>query len=240
MVVFIDYNKLTENIGIFKHYVLSNEEKRGVHSDTFSFTEPGSWLYDQEYYKYQVYTKTFSTMDYMTWEEKEIGSGRIAKSVQKAVNCCGNDNNLINRYNKMHFNNQYTDQTDFIALDRAFFDLYCGNDDQKAFNKLTEIFGRRYDIIAFLFFIRNPDIYLPISPDNFDKGFERLGIRFSTSHNCSWNNYSAYNEIFREIQAVLNESLPLRTPASLLDTHSFVWIVSHDFYGWTPDAQQNQ
>ncbi len=236
MVILVDYNKLAENVDVFTKYVKYNEEIRGVYADTFSFTEPGSWLYEQEHYKHEVYTKTVAVMDLISWQEHEIGSGKIAKSVQKAINCCGNNNNLINRYNKMHFNNQYTDQTDYQTLDRIFFNLYRGCDDKRAFNKLTGIFGRRYDIIAFLFFIKDPDTYMPISPDNFDRGFERLGIRFMTSHNCSWENYTGYLEIIKEIQVVLNDQLPLRSPASLLDAHSFVWIVSHDFYGWRQDA----
>lgn len=90
----------------------------------------------------------------MSWHEKEIGLGRIAKAVQEAVNCTGNDNNLIDRFQKTHFNNQFNQRLDYKVLDRAFYDLYRGSDDKMAFDELTGILGKKYDILAFLFFFR--------------------------------------------------------------------------------------
>ncbi len=65
-----------------------------------------------------------------------MGFGRIARAVQEAVNCTGNGNNLIDRFQKTHFNNQFNNQPDYQMLNRVFYDLYRGSDDKKAFNEL--------------------------------------------------------------------------------------------------------
>jgi 5-methylcytosine-specific restriction endonuclease McrA len=156
---------------------------------------------------------------------------------QEAVSCTGSDNNLINRYNKKNFNDKFNGQPDYQVLDRAFYDLYRGNNDRKAFDELTAIFGGRYDIIAFLLFIKNPYCYLPIRSKCFDKGFSKLEIDYKTAYKCSWDNYIGYVEIIREIQEVLNDLLPLRPQASLIDAHSFVWIVSNNYYEWEPEEK---
>lgn len=230
-----DYDTLVECILKFENCVKANDAQLGFYASTISFSDPGSWLREQEYYKREVYTKTTTSMNCMSWNEEEIGFGRIAKAVQEAVNCTGNDNNLIDRFQKTHFNNQFNKQPDYQVLDKAFYDLYRGSDDKKAFDELTGIFGRKYDIIAFLFFIKNPECYLPIHSRNFDEGFSRLGIDYKTERRCSWDNYIGYVGVIREIQQAINELLPMESPASLLDAHSFVWIVRNDYYKWMPD-----
>ena len=157
-----DYEMLAENILKFENCVKTNDVKLEFHADTISFSNSGSWLREQEYYKREVCIKTMTSMDCMSWRVEEVGAGRIAKAVQEAVECTGNDNNLINRYQKMHFYNQFDQQPDYQVLDRTFYNLYQGSDDKKVFDELTEIFGRKYDIITFLFLVKNPDCYLPI------------------------------------------------------------------------------
>lgn len=232
-----DYNTLAKSIINFEYCVKFNDAQQGFHSDYISFSDSGSWLRDLEYYKQEVYTIATTTMCCMNWHEDEIGTGRIAKSVQNAVNHDKGKNNLIDRHQKTHFNNQFIINHDFPALDRAFYDLYRGTNDRKAFDELTAIFSRKYDLIAFLFFIKNPERYLPIHSKDFEEGFSKLGIQYKMQRRCTWDNYLGFIDIVREIQGALNDLLPMETPATLLDAHSFVWTVLNDFWGWTPDSE---
>ena len=49
-------------------------------------------------------------------------------------------------------------------LERCLFGLYRESQEAESFSGLTEIFGRRYPLIAYLFFLKDRDKYLPIAP----------------------------------------------------------------------------
>ena len=53
-------------------------------------------------------------------------------------------------------------------------------------------FGAKYDLLAYLFFIKDCSRFLPIRAKEFDKRFELLGVDFKTSFKCSWENYAQY------------------------------------------------
>lgn len=106
--------------------------------------------------------------------------------------------------------------------ERALFSLYCGNDEKTAFDNLTDVFGKKYDLIAFLFFIYNSNRFLLLSPKNFDERFEKIGIDFTTKFNCTWENYNKFLNIIRTIKYELCEYLDY--DFTLLDAHSFVWM----------------
>jgi hypothetical protein len=67
---------------------------------------------------------------------------------------------------------------------------------------------------------------MPISQTQFDKIFETLGIAFKSSHNCTWVNYSDYNEIIKQFRKHLSQRFQ---NVSLLDAHSFLWIYGFQF-----------
>lgn len=103
-----------------------------------------------------------------------------------------------------------------------------------------DIFGAKYDTIAFLFFIKNDTCFLPISTGHFDKGFELLGIDFSTSRKCSWDNYKGFINIINDIRELIEETLNIKGILRLIDAHSFVWIIQQDrFINWKPDREQS-
>lgn len=228
-----DFDTLAEIILRFEAFVRAKDTQSGFFSDVISFSDSGAWLHDEEYYKRDIYTKIMAAMNCMSWDDKEIGSGKIAKSVHDAIKCAGKDSNLVDWRNILKFNDKFDNQgtkPDYQVLDRVFYNLYRGNDDKTAFEELTKIFGKSYDVIAFLFFIKNPDCYLPIRSRSIDKGLSRLGINYKTAYRCSWENYIGYVEVLSAIQEALNDLLPMRSPASLLDAHSFVWIIQNEEY----------
>ncbi len=101
--------------------------------------------------------------------------------------------------------------------------MYRDTDDKKTFEKLVNIFGHKYPIIAYLFFLKDKKQYMPIAPTYFDKAFKTLGINLITSHKCSWDNYQVYNAALENIRLLITEKL--QTETSLLDAHSFTWML---------------
>ena len=110
-----------------------------------------------------------------------------------------------------------------IIYEKDLFNLYRESDDKKSFEKLVNIFGHKYPIVAYLFFLRDKNQYMPIAPTYFDKAFEMLGIKLITSHKCSWDNYQAYNNALGNIRILITEKL--QEEISLLDAHSFTWML---------------
>lgn len=66
--------------------------------------------------------------------------------------------------------------------------------------------------------------YLPIAPSYFDRAFTILGADFKTSKRCSWENYSTYIDLINELKHMLAKVLS--SDVTLLDAHSFAWILS--------------
>jgi len=75
---------------------------------------------------------------------------------------------------------------------------------------------------------------MPIAPTYFDKAFEMLGASFVTSKKCSWENYSTYNDLLLETKDLLSGKLP---DVSLLDAHSFAWMLSTKLAGKTEPSE---
>ena len=88
-------------------------------------------------------------------------------------------------------------------------------------------------MFAYLFFVKDKNKYLPASPNNFDRCFAQMNVNFKMSYNCSWDNYSEFISIIRETQEELPKLMKIAHELSLLDSHSFVWIVGEEgFINW--------
>jgi len=93
-----------------------------------------------------------------------------------------------------------------------------------AFNALVDV-GLDYQFIAYLFFIKDSKRFVPISQEKFDFIFEQLGIvDFRTRNNLSWENYNKYCELIKVVRDFLKSKSGSST---LLDAHSFLWILSN-------------
>ena len=108
--------------------------------------------------------------------------------------------------------------------------------DENAFNKFYEI-GFSYQLIAYLFFIKNHQKYMPISQEQFDKIFYSLEIDFKTSHNRSWENYLEFNDIIKQFKKQLAKKFQ---NVELLDAHSFLWIYGFQFENLEEKSNNNQ
>lgn len=99
-----------------------------------------------------------------------------------------------------------------------------GTADIEAFESLRAVVGDRYDLLAYLFFLKDSNRFMPIATTTFDQAFQLLGINFRTARKCSWENYVLYTEILTQIQKALREIAELED-VRLIDAHSFCWML---------------
>lgn len=83
----------------------------------------------------------------------------------------------------------------------------------------------KYPLLAYIFYLKDIDRFMPIQPTAFDRAFRALGIDFSSLHQCSWENYSTYNQLLTALRPLIEASTSLKT-VRLVDAHSFCWIFS--------------
>ena len=66
-------------------------------------------------------------------------------------------------------------------------------DEGATFDHLSELTGAKYPLLAYLFFLKDMDRFMPIQPTTFDCAFRDLGIDLVTVRNCSWENFQRFN-----------------------------------------------
>jgi predicted restriction endonuclease len=193
-----------------------------------SFSHP---VTDEENYKYDIYRDARKNLNFIEWESSDIGSGKIISATIKAIEFP--NNNLVpwqSRFgdDKRPHHPLFKAQNSSIEskkIESVLFNLYHNQvNDDESFTELIEIFGKKYPILAYLFFIKDSRKYLPIAPTYFDRAFELLGADFKSKQLCSWGNYSTYLELISDLKYLLIESLP-KAEVSLVDAHSFAWIL---------------
>lgn len=180
-----------------------------------------------ENYKYKVRELARENLMSSRWKIDNIGKGEILKNIKDAINTHIDyngkriDNNLIDWRKKDNFSNLKQDK----KLEKILFNFFKSKekDDGKSFNYFMEI-GLSYQMIAYLFFIKDHNKYLPISQERFDFIFKEANIDFKTSGKLSWENYLQYNSIIKNVQQFLKSK---KIETNLLDAHSFLWI-----WGW--------
>lgn len=170
------------------------------------------------------------------WTESEIGSGVILSRTIKAIEIQDSWSNLTN--NLVFWQNRFGHanrdhralidaQSDPILcpkVEQLIYQLYRSEtDDAHIFRKLTEISGGKYPLLAYLFFLKDMDRFMPIQPTGFDRAFAELGTDFRTLRHCEWANYSAFNAVLNSIRPLIADAAGLPT-VRLIDAHSFCWI----------------
>jgi hypothetical protein len=221
--IIIDKSKFEQQFDRFIRYVLSTSSE--THFLSFSSNETTS---KQEGYKLDVYEEAKQNLSYKKWIESDIGTGRIHGDTVKALRISGNRNNLVNWRLIERYANREGLKSDLSALERTLFNLFNNIEEESVlFGQLVESIGANYSLIAYFFFIKDKQRFLPISTNSFDKAFQLIGIEeFSTTQHCTWDNYQKYNLIVEEVQSLLNEKI--KGEVYLLDAHSFLWMISGD------------
>lgn len=208
----IKREKIIPYMDSYKIYL--EKQERGVDSRPLSNT--------QEDYKRGIALRAHETLNPESWEESEIGSGsigaRVIKAVQKHIN-------LIGRFQVTAFSDKV--QESGSAAEQLLFDLYHERKEQGCFERLCELFGKKYDLIAYLYFVLDPNRYLPIRPTIFDEIFKKLGISLQTSGRCSWDNYQEFLNTVAEVRGLMMEYYQ-QEDIDMLDAHSFLWTFNQN------------
>lgn len=180
-----------------------------------------------ENYKYSVYNEARENLGNKWWKPEDIGTGKIQKAVSSAIKTRVNhsfqmiDNNLVDWRKK----DSFTKIANNKNLEATLFNFYKSKiSDRQAFENLIEE-KLSYQFIAYLFFIKDRNLYLPISQEKFDEIFEQIGLTdFKTSHNLSWENYTTFIDIVKQVRNYLRAK---DSNTTLLDAHSFLWILGN-------------
>lgn len=203
-----------------------------ISGEIFTSFRTSEYVDDEENYKYSIFNEAKRQLRIKEWDLGDIGSGKIQKAVDSAIlrkvihNHKSKQNNLIFWMAKDNFYNLRTDK----ELEQLFFDFYKNKiSNHSALERLSRRFN--YQTIAYLFFIKDRQQFLPISQRIFDYVFlKKLGIAdFKTSDNLSWENYVTFISIIKEVHRFLKTKDP---DVELLDAHSFLWILGKQRRDW--------
>lgn len=192
-----------------------------------------------ERYKPQLREHALKLLAADGWSEGHVGSGAILQHVIDAIEIQDSHvnltNNLVFWQNRFgHANRDHrvlleaqTDQHLRLELEGLFFGLYRGGVNEGAvFDRLSQLTGAKYPLMAYLFFLKNIGQFMPIQPTTFDRAFRNLGIDLVTLRTCSWDNYRLYNAALGEVQAALAAMKGL-SKVRLIDAHSFCWMLEN-------------
>ncbi len=172
------------------------------------------------------------------WSQDAIGSGAILNRMIEAIEIQATvgdrTNNLVfwqNRYG--HANRDHRVLLEAGSnpklrrdIEGLLFGLFRGGAAEGAtFENLRDLTGGKYPLLAYFYFLKDMDRFMPIQPTGFDRAFRALGIDFSTLRQCSWENYSTFNDTLEALRPLIAEAASLNN-VRLIDAHSFCWIFS--------------
>lgn len=195
--------------------------------EPFSTFKTSESIKTRKKFKYLVYNEARENLASKLWKSEDIGTGliqqKISSAIQTSVNHKGviQANILVNWRKKDNFKKIGVDK----SLEETLFNFYKNKiRDQQAFEDFMEE-KLDYQLIAYLFFIKDSERFMPISQVNFDRIFELLGLPdFKTSGKVSWENYMTFMDIIKQVRSFLQTKDPETT---LLDAHSFLWTFSY-------------
>lgn len=191
-----------------------------------------------EGYKLRLRDHALALLRAEEWSEGNIGSGKILERAIDAIEIQDSSRKLIN--NLVFWQNRYghanRDHRELLEarakpklrrdIESLLFGLYRGNADEGAtFDQLSDLTARKYPLLAYLFFLKDMNRFMPIQPTGFDRAFQALGIYFSTMLQCGWENYSTYNRTLASLRPFIERAAGLRG-IRLIDAHTFCWVFS--------------
>lgn len=198
--------------------------------DFLGFNE--GFMYKRESYKSELREKALQILDTGVWKENWIGSGKIAQKIVDALELKGN--NLVDtalRYGPDTLpHRQILDALEsgenLEFIEQVFFNLFKSKDTpENCFNTMVQLLGKKYSMLAYLYFLKNDREYLPISTSNFEYAFQALGSDLKLSRKCSWENYKAYLTVIKQVKEFLE--VKLDEDINFIDAHSFLWLIGY-------------
>ena len=190
-----------------------------------------------EGYKEPIRQKAIARLNATTWQLSTIGKGDILKRLISAIEIPPEGDNGSNNLVRWRNENGHRNRSHYVLLDAQTepelrrqieawaFGFYREDEEPgAAFEQIRSIAGKRYDLLAYLFFLKNSQLFMPIASTTFDKAFEALEMDVKTAWQCSWTNYQHYLGALNEIRVALSE-MPGLAEVRLVDAHSFCWLL---------------
>jgi hypothetical protein len=199
-----------------------------------NFMEEGC-LAKEEGYKSGVWDDANNKLGWAEWDNSIIGTGEIAMRMKEAITVP--ENNLVHQIQKDKFKEILGVVAKRHSVEQALFDIYKSDDCKKAFVNATKVFGKNYDLVSFLLFIKDRERFLPVRSSLTERSFTNLGIEYKMAQKVSWENYNGYLKIIDWLKTQLYDYTDSDYVLSLLDVHSFVWIVGErQFIEWYEES----
>lgn len=216
-------NQIDLAIDKLPEFLKDKKEQNGIVKISFR----DGFFQEKEGYKHDLYSEYREILDIENWNENDIGKGDIAKRFVSILTDSKKNNLIDQAYNVGHYVS--TINGNISRFEDLMYQLYKTENDEESFEKLVELFGARYELLGFLYFIKNKEKYLPIRPISFRARLDALGLEKECTKKCSWNNYIQFVEEIKEVQkALINKGY---SDVDLLDAHSFVWWAEEIVFG---------
>lgn len=193
---------------------------------------------DLEGYKPRLRDHALRLLAPQTWTEAQIGTGEI---VERAISAIEIDTKAVGKANNLVFwgnGPKYRELEHLVLLEakndrraagrieRLLFSLYRSEGDEEAiFDDLSALSGGKYRFLAYLFFLKDSDRFMPISPRKFDKAFADIGIGLKTVSQCRWRNYQAFNATLDQLRPLIAQAAKLPN-VRLIDAHSYCYTLA--------------
>ena len=235
----IDFDKFDKTLLRFMGCVLiAQDSDHYNHSTKIGFDS--GFLKEAEGYKYSIWEKAQNILQCTTWKKDSLWKYRVTQKVVSCMNvssASGEKQNLLNWHDVEYFKDIISAHPQ--QAEEVIYQIYCTDTDEKSFNAAIRLFGNRYPLISFIFFLKgktdfttNGPYYLPVRPQTMNIQFQKLGIQTDClTDGCTWTNYQEYHQILSDVQKRLREQLDCT--ATMLDAHSFVWSM------WLLDERKN-
>jgi len=158
------------------------------------------------------------------WSASQVGGGTILSRAIEAIEIQdsrpgGHVNNLVywqNRYG--HASRDHRALLEAVAspslrtpVERLLFGLFRDSADEGlTFDRLSEFTGRKYPLLAYLYFLKDIDRFMPISPTKIDYALAALGVEFATLGQANWENYASYVATLDGLRPLIAEAAARR------------------------------
>ncbi len=189
-----------------------------------------------EHYKEWLYLEARRRLKVEAWADDWIGTGEILKCVINAIEINEDKehrNNIVQwqaRYgpeavSHWKLKEAKADRRQWVKTESVLWDMYGAEEDaEKCFGDLVDLFGGRYDLISYLFFIRDWNLFMPVKSTFFPRVFELLGVPHPMRAQCNWENYSGVLSRLGEVHRHL-AGYNIPNGVRLVDAHSFCWML---------------
>ena len=231
---FVNFFRLKQAFDGWRRLVESRDGKSLVSIARSSF------LSEQEGYKTEIFEEANTLLSYSAWNTGQIGSGNILTSTIRAIEI--DKNNLLEQ-DRGRRGDGAVDHKKLLEIqnssektreaEQLLYELYKDlKGEAEVFDALVTLFGKRFPLLAFLFFIKDRTRFLPLRPEKFETAFKKLDCKLDLSGQCSWQKYQNFLlgvGLVRDFIKAQFERLKLSQDVSLLDAHTFLWMLQGDF-----------